>query len=165
MTINVGGALVSIFRAWPGFKNLINGTEKLLALQFEQDSSKYIIFALDGLIFYQTEIFKDGFEPSSWTAQQITDNTTYRTEFLSDFSLEANRQTAVVTSESTSITKRVELGETIDYIGIAPVGTLDTDAKWTIKRITKNIDGDPEKIEWTDENSTAWTDRVSATYS
>lgn len=165
INVNIGGGVVSVYRDWPDFRKLLDGTEKDLRVQYEQDAEKYFLFAVDSTIFYFTEIFKLGFEPMSWDAQRIADNTTYRTEFLSDYVTAANKRNPMVTTENKNITKRIELGTTYDYIGTAPLGTLDTDVAWTIKRITKNVNGDPEKIEWTADSSTAWTDRVNATYS
>lgn len=165
MQINIGNALISIFRTWPTFKNVIDGTEKLLQLQYEQDSSKYFIFALDNSILYYTDIFKAGFEPSGWSAGEITDNASYRTDFETNFEPNSNRQVQVVTVESATRTKRIDMGTTYDYIGYAELGALASDPVWTIKRITKNVDGDPESIEWTTEASAVWDDRATETYS
>lgn len=164
MNLSIGAAIVTIFRNWTDFKKVIDGTEKSLQIQFEQDTRQYLIFALDNCIFYYTDIFKAGFEPASWSAQEITDNGTYRNDFINNYQTSSNRQSQTITIENSTRAKRIDLSDAIDYIGFAVVGSLESEAKWTIKRITK-VGGDPEKIEWTAENIAVWNDRATETYS
>jgi hypothetical protein len=48
-----------------------------------------------------------------------------------------------------------------DYCGSAPLGTLETTAKWTITKITIAADGSTTTAVAT---NVAWTDRLTATY-
>jgi hypothetical protein len=50
----------------------------------------------------------------------------------------------------------------VNYLGTAPVGTLDSDAAWTITRITLDADGTVATAIATDA---AWTNRLTETYS
>jgi hypothetical protein len=83
---------LTIDKLWPNFLPFIDGTTKALIFQYEEDTTAYTIFALDQYIFYQCFIFKAGEEPVGWTAQQIADNTTYRTDFETNWLSLANAQ-------------------------------------------------------------------------
>jgi len=53
------------------------------------------------------------------------------------------------------------------YIGEAIPGTLVTDAKWRIKKITWDIDGNPTSVDWASSVKTftkIWSNRASYSY-
>lgn len=77
---------------WPQFKNVLDGTDKELLGQYEEDSQEYLVFAIDGPMLYMARIYKAGFEPSSFSAQDIIDNTSYREDFIDNFQSLFNRQ-------------------------------------------------------------------------
>lgn len=93
--------LITIYKLWPDFLTFIDGTIKGLSIQCENDTqlTNYTIFALDQLILYECQIYKTGFEPTGWTAQQIADNTTYRTDFETNWLSLINAQIVLKTTD------------------------------------------------------------------
>lgn len=89
MTIEMRG-LIEVTREWSSFKKILDGTEKRLALQFEENNDDYSLFAIDGSIVYTTIIYKEGFEPVGWTDAQKTDNTNDRDDFIANWTTDAN---------------------------------------------------------------------------
>lgn len=75
---SVEGGAVIIDMDWPGLKNQIN--TRNLSFRFEENSSAYEIFAVDGPYFYKTIIYKLGQAPQD----QLTYDS-YRTEFESSY--------------------------------------------------------------------------------
>lgn len=65
---------VHVKRPWTSFKSLLNGVEKKLRLQYEQDSYSYHAYVIDGPVIYSCRVYKAGQEPSSWTQSQIDQN-------------------------------------------------------------------------------------------
>jgi hypothetical protein len=54
---------------------------------------------------------------------------------------------------------------TVTYIGIAPIGVGDTNASWSIRRITTS--GAVQSIQWADGNDkfdNVWSNRAALTY-
>jgi hypothetical protein len=60
---------------------------KKLQWQYTETDCRYNIFAIDKAIEYQTEVFKDGYEPDGMDAQ---DNTANRGDFETNFEINAN---------------------------------------------------------------------------
>lgn len=83
---------ILITHEWPDYKKFIDGTTKSLRNQYDETSARYEIFTFDLAIMYRTHIYKAGFEPVSWTGQQISDNATYRTDFLNNFAPDSNQK-------------------------------------------------------------------------
>lgn len=110
--------------SWPDFEKYIDGTYKRIALQYDEDSLRYQIFAIDDQIIYITEIFKSGQEPSGWSAGQISDNTTYRTDFTTNYQPNANKS---IGHQGTGNTP------TGDYIDV--VGGIDPNSKVRQSRV------------------------------
>lgn len=77
---------------WPGFKDFVDGTTKSLLGQYVDSVESYFIFCVDSTLLYAAFIYKDGQEPIGWTPQQISDNTTYRTDFENNFQANFNKQ-------------------------------------------------------------------------
>ena len=88
--VNTSG--VSINYDWTTFKTYVDGTVKSLSLQCVESSTDYFIFALDDRVIYFTTIFKAGFEPIGFSAGEISDNTSYRSDFETNFQPDANKQ-------------------------------------------------------------------------
>lgn len=86
---------VKIDKSWTNFRKLLNGETKILKVQYEDETPRYWIFALDGVIFYETEIFKAGFEPEGSSPEQLGQNTADRNDFEANWKVDANRQIAV----------------------------------------------------------------------
>jgi len=82
---------VTIFRSWPDFKKLIDGTEKSLRPQLEETDKMYDIFCADESVVYRTEIFKSNFIPVGWNQQKIDDNASYRNDFQTNWMSEVNQ--------------------------------------------------------------------------
>lgn len=54
------------------------------------------------------------------------------------------------------------------YLGKANIGTLTSEAKWQIKKITYDANNNPTKIEWAGGNESftkIWDNRTSLSYS
>lgn len=98
--VSISPAGISIEQDWNTFKTFVNGTVKSLSLQYVDEGNDYLVFAVDGRVLYYTTIYKAGFEPSGFTGQQITDNSTYRTDFVNNFQSTANKQTVAAQSNS-----------------------------------------------------------------
>lgn len=92
MSISVSPGGLSISNLWPIFITYVDGTLKSLTLQYEDEGPNYLIFALDENIVYFTTIYKSGFEPSGFSAGDITDNDTYRSDFETNYKPTANKQ-------------------------------------------------------------------------
>lgn len=90
--INIGKSLIQIEREWDGFILILNGTQKNLLLQFEEDQSQYDLYAIDSNIVYLCKIYKDGKEPSFFTSEQKTANTNARNDFESNWKSSSNKQ-------------------------------------------------------------------------
>jgi hypothetical protein len=61
--------------------------------------------------------------------------------------------------------QRIDNLTTTVYIGTAPIGTLDSEAKWSIKRLT--FSGAIVNTQWangSDSNANVWNNRASLTY-
>lgn len=50
------------------------------------------------------------------------------------------------------------------YVGYSVPGTSQASASWTIKRITLDSGGNPQKEEWTVRWTAIWDNRSSETY-
>ena len=62
--------------------------------------------------------------------------------------------------------QRIDNLTTTVYVGNAPIGTLDSQAMWSIKRLT--FSGNLVITEWAngnDANTNIWTNRASLSYS
>lgn len=71
-----------------------------------------------------------------------------------------------VFEDATEATRIDEVSASITYIGTAEIGTLDSAAKWRVKRMNKV--GNVTSIEWANGNDSAiniWDNRASLTYS
>jgi hypothetical protein len=79
-------------RGWILFKKLLDGVEKKLVLQHEEDDRFYDIFVTDSNLVYRCEIFKAGFEPETWNQTQKDDNATWRTDFETNWKPNSNKQ-------------------------------------------------------------------------
>lgn len=107
---------VIIDRAWPDLKKVIDGTEKALPLQYEASQGGYEVFAFDLGISYRTFLYADGYEPIGWTAQQATDNETYRTDFEDNWQSVSNSQIHD-TRADTAYRRRLIVDEGGDILG------------------------------------------------
>lgn len=86
---------IIIEKEWPDFKKVIDGTDKALQLQYENDTSGYSIFAIDDIVAYRTFIYLDTQEPVGWTPTQVSNNASYRTDFENNWKAGANKQLLV----------------------------------------------------------------------
>lgn len=84
--------LIMVERSWPDLKKVIDGTEKSLRLQYENDTNGYSIFAVDDIIVYRTFIYLDTLEPAGWSPTQKSDNASYRTDFENNWQASSNKQ-------------------------------------------------------------------------
>lgn len=63
-----------------------------------------------------------------------------------------------------SIQKEVyDIGDTVIYVGTAPLGTATSAAAWLIKKVTLS-GGNPTLTQWSSNNA-VWDDRASISYS
>lgn len=74
----VEGGAVIIDTDWPGIKNQID--TRNLNFKYEEDSTAYEIFAIDGQYFYKTVIYKSGQAPQNQATYD-----TWRAEFEADY--------------------------------------------------------------------------------
>lgn len=75
---------------WPEIKAHVEA--KRLLGQFEEDDTRYFIFAVDGSIVYYANIWKLGNEPDGWSQQDIDDNELYLDDFVDNYKDDFNRQ-------------------------------------------------------------------------
>lgn len=92
MSITHQHGFVIVERSWTNFKKVIDGTEKRLHVQYETETDRYRIFAIEQSIYYEAQIYLNGSEPTSWTPQEVSDNTAYLADFESNWKALANRQ-------------------------------------------------------------------------
>lgn len=76
--------------------------------------------------------------------------------------LEATQTVIPVNFEETTIKEVYDIGETVIYIGTAPLGTATSAASWLIKKITLSS-GIPTITQWS-SNTAIWNNRVSESY-
>jgi hypothetical protein len=95
--MRIGNSLITIELIWTEFLKYADGTYKGLYIQHEETNQQYLIFALDQSILYLCYIFQAGNEPGGWTAQEISDNTTYRTDFEANWKSNSNSQLNIKT--------------------------------------------------------------------
>jgi hypothetical protein len=60
--------------------------------------------------------------------------------------------------------KAYDISETTIYIGFAEFGVLQSEAAWTIKRLTLDSSGNPTSEQWTGVEEATWTNRTLETY-
>jgi hypothetical protein len=99
MPVNYQHGFVIVNRSWTNFKKVIIGPEKKLRLQYESESDRYRIFALDESILYECDIFFNGQTPSTWSEEEITENTGFRTEFEANHKASGNKPLIVVDAD------------------------------------------------------------------
>lgn len=97
--MNFGTALINIQNAWSSITGSINN--KSLSTQYEEDTDKYSIFALDGNIVYTSVIYK-GTVPDIFLTDQAT-NDANKADFEANYKPFANRRTQLVTLISGSV--------------------------------------------------------------
>jgi len=80
-------------REWPEFKKLLDGTQKTLLVQEENDGETYQLFAVDAILFYKCgNIYLDGKEPKWMTPEERQANTDHRKDYETNFQSGANKQ-------------------------------------------------------------------------
>lgn len=132
--------MITIYYEWPTYKTYIDGTAKTLSGQHIETPQAYDIFALDSSIRYTTTIYKAGYEPIGWSSQQMTDNATYRADFLDNFIANSNKKISseltkteknnlelemgFIASKSDNFTKLTYTGSTLTKIEIFEDNTM-----------------------------------------
>lgn len=91
MAVEFGSGLVTVRRDWPGFKRVVDGTEKRLAAQAEPDGGTIRVFALDGPVVYYTDLYEPGSEPVGWTNDQEADNAAALADYQTNYASTVNR--------------------------------------------------------------------------
>lgn len=93
------------------------------------------------------------------------------TDFISSFvpgGTQVELEDDVIASPTLQVNNtisRFDLGGTsFIYTGSAQVGTLDSEAGWTIKRFELDTDGNVIDKKITQQNAAIWDDRVTETY-
>lgn len=89
--IRIGNQCVTVDRSWTDLKKVVDGTEKKMFLQFEEESSHYCVFAVDENVVYTTLIYKAGSEPSFYDAGQIAQNAADVAEFEALWKAKGNK--------------------------------------------------------------------------
>jgi hypothetical protein len=90
---------IVISKDWPDFENLLNGTVKSLQLRdASTDSMCYRLIAVDATIVYVCTIYTSGNEPPSLTGSDLTNNTTWRTDYETNWKSIANSPVVHTTS-------------------------------------------------------------------
>jgi len=87
MAITFGQGLIVISTRWTSLKGVV--AVKGLLLQHDEEDGLYAIFALDGSIVYTTNIWKQGFQPSSDYSQEQNDAD--KADFEANYKSGANR--------------------------------------------------------------------------
>lgn len=89
--IQFNNGLITIERDWVSFKSIADGTQKALGVNYEEYIDKYEIFAIDDIVVYRCEIFKDDKYPASWVQSQVETNAANRTDFETNFKTSSNK--------------------------------------------------------------------------
>ena len=134
-------ATALIKRDWIEFKKLLDGTEKKLSVNHENQSDSYEIFAIDNGIFYKCFIYLTDKEPAGWIQEQIDQNTTDRTDFETNYKPNSNKSQP----------------QTINFIGtdgLARAVLFDDDGKIrTTSEIPPGVKCNIMSVNWCDKCS------------
>jgi len=60
--------------------------------------------------------------------------------------------------------KAFQFSDNVIYIGYAPIGSLESENVWTIRKMDLDSNGNPITERWTAVGSAVWTNRTSETY-
>lgn len=127
-SVNFTNAVI-IQDIWPATatSSLIN---KSLALQYEEETDKYTIFALDGDIAYTTVIYKSTVPPVFLTDQ--VSNDLYKFDFETNFKSGSNQQ---IPSSTGSLPTASYVGQTLyalDGVTLTPQLPLTSLGGWLL---------------------------------
>ncbi len=85
--IQFGDNLVKIYKQWDDFKTIV--TAHSLFIQYDDDGTKYTIFAIDGLVVRITVIYTGSIpaflDPDSGDPADQTENDSFKTDFETNF--------------------------------------------------------------------------------
>lgn len=85
--------MTKIALTWPDFVKLLNGTTKALQVQdTTDDATHYKLIAVDGPITYLCTLWKSGNEPPTLIDPDLADNTTWRTDYETNWAAQANSE-------------------------------------------------------------------------
>ena len=144
---------------WGEFKKYIDGTYASLAFAYDDynaSSTFYLVIteAWGGL--HRKIILTHG------SAEAI--------DFLTNFAIldprlpEVTVQLENIAEKTTKIKKKYDLSsDTVIYIGVAALGSLESDPVWVIKKTTFDINGNPTQLQWSADN-VKWDDRTIISY-
>jgi hypothetical protein len=102
--MRISGGLVQTDREWPEFKKFLDGTEKALIPQHEENASLYDLFVTDSNTVCRCELFKAGLEPETWDQAKKDDNATWRGDFETNWKSKSNKQLVKTDSSGNVLT-------------------------------------------------------------